>query len=124
MPPSIRPVSGRRHRLRDPYPWQMPRRIASQPAIARWHAIGLIAVLWLFGLYAGKAYFGGGGNPRLYWLLGAAAVLAGLAAWTGRRRGWQERRMSVVAWPVTALVVTTLVGVIAPTATREFPGAI
>lgn len=102
----------------------MPWRVAYQPAVARWHAIGLIAVLWELFLYTVKAYVIGGVNPRLYWLLGGTALLAGVAAWAVRLRGWQERRVLLSGWPVASLVVTTLVGAIAPGVTRDFPGTI
>jgi diguanylate cyclase (GGDEF)-like protein len=92
--------------------------------VGRWHAIGLIALLWELCLYAAKAYAVGGVDPRLYWLLGGVALLAGGAAWVGRLRGWQERRVQLAAWPVAALIVTPLVGAMAPGVTREFPGTI
>lgn len=102
----------------------MSRRLASQPSIGRWHAIGLTAVLWELCLYAAKAYVVGGAYPLLYRLLAGAAPLVSVAAWAGWRRGWQERRMLLAGWPAASLIVTTLAGAIAPAVTREFPGTI
>lgn len=106
------------------YPWQVSRHLASQPSVGRWHAIGLIAVLWELALYAAKAYVIGGVDPRLSWLLGGVALLAGLAGWIGRRRGWQERPGLLAGWPAAALIVTPFVGALASAVTRDFPGTI
>lgn len=92
--------------------------------MARRHAIGLIALLWELSLYAAKAYAIGGVDPWLYWLLGGVALLAGCAAWVGRLRGWEERRVLLAGWPVAALIVTPLVGAIAAGVTRDFPGTV
>lgn len=75
-------------------------------------------------MYAVKAHTGGAVDPQLYWLLGGAAVLAGTVAWSGRLRGWQDRRALLAGWPVASLVVTMLVGAIEPRITEEFPGTI
>jgi diguanylate cyclase (GGDEF)-like protein len=113
-------------RRRHSYPEQVPWRVDLQPSAGRWHAIGLTAYVLLIALYAatGAHPDGVGLNARLYWLLGAAVLLAGIAALVGRRRGWYERRGLLVGWAVASLVVTLLVGVIAPYATRNLPGTI
>ncbi|QNI07294.1 hypothetical protein GAN17_14095 [Mycobacterium kubicae] len=72
-----------------------------QPSARRWHAIGLTAYLSMLALYAAA---GSAAAPRLYWILGAAALLAVTVALVGLWRGWQERRGLLLAWPVAALV--------------------
>jgi diguanylate cyclase (GGDEF)-like protein len=80
----------------------------------------------MLALYAAAGAFvhGAGADPRLYWLLGGAALLAGVAALVGWVRGWHERRALLLGWPVASLVVTVLAGAIEPHATRDFPGTI
>jgi len=80
----------------------------------------------MLGLFAAAAAYvdGSAVDPRLYWLLGGAALLGVVAALVGRLRGWHERRALLLGWPVASLVVTVLVGAIAPDATRDFPGTI
>ncbi len=73
---------------------------------------------------AGARVDGAGVDTRLYWLLGGAALLAGVAALVGWLRGWQERRVLLLGWPVASLIVTVLAGALAPDVTREFPGTI
>lgn len=102
----------------------MSRHVASQPSPGRWHAIGLIAFLWLLSLYAVKAYARGGVDPRLYWLVGVASVVGVGLALVGRLRGWQEHRALLTAWPVLSLAVTTLTGAIDPVVTRDLPGTV
>ncbi|MEB3981497.1 GGDEF domain-containing protein [Mycobacterium sp. 663a-19] len=86
----------------------------------------MIAFLVLLVLYAAAAVHarGGGVDAALYWLLGAAAVLAGAAVLVGRLRRWQERRDLLVWWPVAALLVTAIAGAIEPRATQDFPGTV
>lgn len=98
--------------------------LASQPSAGRWHAIGLIAFLWLVGIYSVKARLGGAGDPRLYGLLGGAALAAVAAALVGRLRGRQESRALLAGWPVASLLLTTVVGAVDPAVTRDFPGTI
>jgi len=97
-----------------------------QPSAGRWHAIGLTANLLLVVLYAatGAHRDGVAVDVRLYWLLGAAALLALVVAVVGRLRHWHERRGLLIGWAVASLVVTLLVGAIAPYATRNLPGTI
>lgn len=102
----------------------MSGRLASQPSAGRWHAIGLIAFLWLVGIYSVKARLGGAGDPRLYGLLGGAALAAVAAALVGRLRGRQESRVLLAGWPVASLLLTTVVGAVDPAVTRDFPGTI
>lgn len=102
----------------------MSGRLASQPSAGRWHAIGLIAFLWLVGIYSVKARLGGAGDPRLYGLLGGAVLAAVAAALVGRLRGRQESRALLAGWPVASLLLTTVVGAVDPAVTRDFPGTI
>lgn len=103
----------------------MPSTVASQASTGRWHAIGLVALLWLLGLYALKAYFvGGGRDSRVYWFLGGVAALAVVVAAAGRVAGWQRRPGLLIAWPLASLSVTTVTGALAVDVTRELPGAI
>ncbi|WP_077081226.1 GGDEF domain-containing protein [Mycobacterium numidiamassiliense] len=97
-----------------------------QPFAPRWHAIGLAAYLAVLALYAvaGTYVAGARVDPRLYQLLAAAALLGIIVAVVGRLCGWQELRVLLVGWPVAALVVTVLVGVVEPAATRNLPGTI
>ncbi|OBF17365.1 diguanylate cyclase [Mycobacterium kubicae] len=92
-----------------------------QPSARRWHAIGLTAYLSMLALYAAA---GSAAAPRLYWILGAAALLAVTVALVGLWRGWQERRGLLLAWPVAALLSTILAGAADSHATRELPGTI
>lgn len=80
----------------------MPWRLEPQPSAKRWRAIGLTAYLTLLTIYAGSgAYIDHtAAGRRLYWLLGGAALLAGIAALTGRLRGWQNHRTLLVRWPL------------------------
>ena len=61
----------------------------------------------MLALYAaaGEYVRGARVDPRLYWLLGGAVLLAGVATLVGWLRGWQERRALLLAWPVASLVV-------------------
>lgn len=104
----------------------MPWRADPQPSKRRLHAIGLTANLVLLALYAvaGAHMDKAGVKPRLYWVLGGPALLAGGIALVGRVRDWQERRGLLVVWPVLSLIVTVVVGAIDPSATRDFPGTI
>lgn len=80
----------------------------------------------MLGIYAAASMRVATANDdnRLHWLLGAAA-LAGIAgAALGWLRGWQERRTTLVAWPVAGLIVTVLAGWLEPHATKDFPGTI
>jgi hypothetical protein len=97
-----------------------------QPSTRRLYAIGLTANLVLLALYAlaGAHIDDAGAKTRLYWVLGGAALLAGVIALVGRVRSWQERRGLLVGWPVVALIVTVVVGAIDPSVTRDFPGTI
>lgn len=92
--------------------------------MGRWHAIGLIAFLWLLVMYAVKARVAGGVDQRLFWLLGGAAVAAAAVAWLGTLRGWQDRRALLAGWPVASLIVTILTGAIDPRVTQDFPGTV
>ena len=104
----------------------MPWRADPQPFARRWHAIGLAAYLAMLVLYAvaGTYVAGARVDPRLYQLLVAAGLVGIIVAFAGRFRGWQERRVLLVGWPVASLVVTVLVGVVEPAATRNLPGTI
>jgi diguanylate cyclase (GGDEF)-like protein len=104
----------------------MPRRAEPQPFAPRWHAIGLAGYLAVLVLYAAAGTYVAGArvDPRLYQLLGAAALVGIAVAVVGRLRGWQERRALLVGWPVANLVVTVLVGVVEPAASRNLPGII
>jgi len=73
---------------------------------------------------AGAHFDGARADARLYWLLGGAALLAGVVAPAGWLRGWHERRDLLLGWPVAGLLVTVLVGAVEPHATRDFPGTI
>ncbi|CAN5340664.1 hypothetical protein BH11ACT7_BH11ACT7_33210 [soil metagenome] len=77
-------------------------------------------------LYAAAQRFVGrdGVAPGFYWLLGGAALGAGVAAVVGWRRGWRQQRALLVVWPVAALLVTFLTGTVEPEATRLLPGTI
>ena len=88
--------------------------------------MGLTAYLAMLGLYgvAGRYVDGSRVEPRLYWYLGAAALLGATAALIGRLRGWQQNRALLIAWPVASLVATIAVGVVEPSATRSLPGTI
>jgi diguanylate cyclase (GGDEF)-like protein len=109
-----------------PYPEHVSRRVDPQPSAGRWHAIGLTAYFFMLALYvaAGASVRGAGVDPRLYWVLGGAALLAAATALVGWLRGWQERRVLLLGWPVASLVVTIIAGAIAPSVTRDFPGTI
>lgn len=100
--------------------------VEPQPSVLRWHAVGLAAYLWMLGLYvaAGRYADGAEADPRLYRVLGGAALLAGLAALVGGHYGWQRRRGLLIAWPTASLVVTALAGLVEPAATRNLPGTI
>ena len=65
-----------------------------------------------------------GADPYLYWVLGAAGVVAGVFAIIGRRRGWQNRRALLQGWPTAALLTTLVVGLVEPEIIRAFPGTI
>ena len=64
------------------------------------------------------------------WIPGCISSLSRRGWWgssvalLGRFRGWQERRVLLVGWPVASLVVTLLVGAVEPDATRNLPGTI
>jgi diguanylate cyclase (GGDEF)-like protein len=76
-------------------------------------------------LYAAKAYSAPTKvDPRIYWLLGGAALVAGIVTVIGRLRGWQQRRVLLFGWPAASLIVTTLAGAIASYTTRDLPGNI
>jgi diguanylate cyclase (GGDEF)-like protein len=100
--------------------------VDSQPSPGRWHAIGLTAFVVMLALYAaaGTYVYRAGVDHRLYWLLGGAALLASVTAVVGRLRGWQRRRALLIGWPVAALTLTVLAGVLEPDATRNLPGTI
>lgn len=122
---SLRSAFGRRGRSR-PYSGHVSVRVDPQPSVGRWHAIGLTAFLLMLAIYAvAGAHVGGvAADRRLYWLLGGAALLAGVAALIGWLLGWQERRALLLGWPVASLVVTALGGAVDSDVTREFPGTI
>ncbi|WP_422746514.1 diguanylate cyclase domain-containing protein [Mycobacterium sp. WMMD1722] len=104
----------------------MPTRVDPRPPAPRWHGVGLAAYLGMLALYAaaGRHTAGAGVDPRLYAVLGAAAVLGILGAAAGALRGYQRRRALLIAWPVAALVATILTGAVEPDATRLLPGTI
>jgi diguanylate cyclase (GGDEF)-like protein len=97
-----------------------------QPSAGLWHAIGLTAYLLMLALYgaAGAHVDGARVDIRLYWVLGGAALAAGITAVVGCIRGWHDRRAPLIGWPVASLVVTTLAGAVDSYATRNFPGTI
>jgi diguanylate cyclase (GGDEF)-like protein len=101
-------------------------RVDPQPFARRWHAIGLAAYLSMLAIYAAAGSYvdGAGVDPRLYQVLAASALVGLAVALIGRLRGWQEQRLLLVGWPMSALVVTTLVGAVEPDATRNLPGTI
>lgn len=80
----------------------------------------MLALYATAGTYMNPA----GVDPHLYWALGAAAVVAGVVAFIGRRRGWQDRRALLQGWPAAGLVVVLVVGLVEPVIGREFPGII
>lgn len=109
-----------------PYSGRVSVRVDSQPSVARWHAIGLTAYLLMLALYAAAGWHvdRAAADRRLYWILGAAALLAGVAALVGWLLGWQERRGLLIGWSVAALTVTVLAGAVEPDATQYLPGTI
>jgi diguanylate cyclase (GGDEF)-like protein len=108
------------------YPEHVSWRVDPQPFARRWHAIGLAAYLSMLAIYAAAGSYvdGSAADPRLYQVLGAAALVGLAVALIGRLRGWQEQRLLLVGWPIAALVATTLVGAVDPDATRNLPGTI
>lgn len=104
----------------------MPGRLEPQPSTRHWHGIGVTAFLAMLVLYAaaGLHVDGPAVDPRLYWTLAVAALLAGLATAVGCLRGWQRRRKVLIAWPVASLLATTAVGLVDPDATKSLPGTI
>ncbi|MEB4211740.1 GGDEF domain-containing protein [Mycobacterium sp. 94-17] len=96
----------------------------AQPSVGRWHAIGLVATVWLIAIYGSRAYLAGVADSRLDVLLGGTVALTGAVAWLGHRRGWQHRRALLAGWPFASLALTTLVGAIDPRITQNFPGTI
>lgn len=111
-----------------PYSGLVAWRVDPQPSARHWHAVGLTAYLVMLALYAAAAHAdsarAGLRLDWLYWLLGGAALQAGLVALIGWFCGWQDRRVLLVGWPVAALVVTILAGAMEPDTTRNFPGTI
>jgi len=104
----------------------VPWRVDTQPPSTRWHAIGLAAFLMLLALYAaaGRYVAGPSVDRRLFWLLGSVGLAAVVIALVGRRRGWASRRVLLVGWPVTSLLVIIVTGLVEPAATQALPGTI
>jgi len=104
----------------------VPWRVDPPPSASRWHLIGLAAFLTMLGLYAvaGRYAEDAAAGSGLYALLGGWALLAVGAALVGYLTRWQDRRGPLIVWPVAALVVTVLTGMIEPDATRVLPGCI
>ncbi|ANW64781.1 diguanylate cyclase [Mycobacterium sp. djl-10] len=94
-----------------------------EPTVWRWHAVGLVALLLMLGLYAVAGY-AVGVRDELFAVLGAVACIAVAAALLGRACHWQDSRRLVIAWPITALLATALAGWVDPAATRDLPGTI
>lgn len=89
----------------------------------RWHAVGLVALQLMLGLYAVAGYTAGA-HAGLFAVLGTFAASAVAAALLGLACGWQESRALMIVWPTTALLATVLAGWVAPVATRGLPGTI
>lgn len=94
-----------------------------EPTVWRWHAVGLVALLLMLGLYAVAGY-AAGGRGRLFAVLGTFAAVAVAAALLGRACRWQESRRPMIAWPTIALLATLFAGWVDPAATRDLPGTI
>lgn len=80
----------------------------------------------MLGLYGAAAWRADGAAvpSKLHWLLGAAALSAGVVACVGYLAGWQNRRGLLIGWPVASLITTILTSWIEPDATKNLPGTI